>query len=133
MDTILQPHNLVNIFLLPGKTLVSVVTKLSDPLKISCLMYTKEPTFFLYLYQVIHILIQFNISEHLLCMRHFRGDNSEQDMVLAFRVLSALNHCLFGKNPRNPSFVIKSQGISNKRKIQDTPSAPPLSNFLNTQ
>lgn len=57
MDTIMQPHHLVNIIPL-GKTLVSVITKLSGSLKISCLMYAKEPTsFFLYFYQIIHILV----------------------------------------------------------------------------
>lgn len=89
--TMLQPHNLMNIFLLLGKTLVSVVTKLSDPLKISCLMYAKEPLLFSFIFiRIIHILIN-----SILVSIYYTLDTSEETTVNrtfipAFRVLSAL-------------------------------------------
>lgn len=45
-----------------------------------------------------------NITEYQLCIRHLRGDNNQQDVVLALKEHYQYHkHCLLGESPRNPS------------------------------
>lgn len=75
-----------------------------------------------------------NITEYLLCFRHFRGDNNKQDMFLAFKEHNQLhNFILLDKNPKNPSFdFIKSGEFPAKEKLRILPLLLPSGVYQKT-